>query len=762
MISDFARSNSTSLTHPDDFPHDYIRLEEFLAMMLDNERINAVKTGEFEWNSAVFTIWDNSMSVRLRKMLQSSIRLAGMTPLAFVHENTAAIVYNSMDKSPSTEQLKDETVFVINVGAFATKLSLMKIESIANGAGATNSTVYIPSIKVIKDAFNITFSGHLLDECLANFGLAKQLKQMKSTATKEELGLMRMRRLYNEIAKTRETLSANKETLLNLEDFFEDRSLSVKVSRVEFEENCESLFSDFERIIIDFMFEIEREKITRTEIIGGVVRTPKVQEILKSKFKLPISMTINGDEGSAFGAAFIAANNTVGLKMKKIIMNDGPNYAVNLGIEFNNGESASRYTELFPIKSNYGSKKRISIKNLKSDAVVALNVTTPEFYELRYNVTGIEKGLNKYASKNITDFKTVFNFVLDQLGLPRLLSAELVLKEEYTEVKNKTITSQNKTDGTNYTETVPENVARTNNYTYKLQIDTISETYKSLIDYKDLFEESKAFLKQVKKIEEDRKQQSEMKNKLESYIYKLKSDATEPSENKYLNATQRADFLEKSSEIDFLLYEGDASNLTRENIRKLTSESEELLKMLNFRRTEHQEREKVNSLWQQFLVNSTNAVAEIRKDRTWTPPEKITELEESIQSAKEELEAAYRTQLNLDLNVDPVFRSQDVSARVKKLSAQINKVGKIPKPKEPVKPVNATENLDELLKKAMKDLKYNMTGDNLTDEQIDEMLKAYKDKGIEEDVKDEEKEEEKEKEEEVKAKEETVEESGEL
>lgn len=702
-------------------PESFVRYEEVLGMMLENERQNAAKTGQAEWTSGVFTIKDNSMSIKDRKRFESAIRLAGFSPSAFVHENTAAMVYSSMDRPDSDTPQKEEDVLVINVGSMATKLSLVRVEYVPNGDPKANTTKWHPSVTGTKDFHSTAFSGHLLDVCLAEFALAKQIKNMKREVGKNEISLHKRRRLYNDIKKTKEMLSANKEVNFNVEDFFEDRSLSVKLSRAEFEEACEPLFATFESMIVDFLFQINRDNLKKVEIIGGTVRVPKVQEILRDKFKLQLSMTINGDEGAAHGAAFISANTTAGLKIRKIFMNDGPNYKVDLDITFpTDPEAKPKATELFPLKTNYGTKKKISIKKLQTGALVKMTVPHPGDYEITYNVSGVEKGLEKYADKNITEWKVVFNFVLDTLGIPKLLGADLILRETVAENKTTNVTKRNQTDGSNYTEAVTEVILKNNNYTSKLKVDVLSQSYLGLSERKTQFEESKSLLRRIKQKEEERLKMAEMKNKLETFVYKLKNDANDADERKYLNDTEAESFLAKSQEIDEFLFEGDVANITKENIEVLTMEAESLAQILNFRKVEARERPRVMQLWGQYIVNCTEALEKMKAERPWTPEEKLNELREAIEQAKAEVDELIKKQADLPLNTDPVLRTSDLSSRVKTLTAKINKVGRIPKPKEPK---NATENLDDLLRDTMRKMKYNLTGENLTDAQIDEMLK---------------------------------------
>lgn len=70
-----------------------MRFEEIYAMLLKNLKNNAERTADMKFKNAVFTIWDNGLSIEQRKKLASSLIMADLYPSAFVHENTAAAVY---------------------------------------------------------------------------------------------------------------------------------------------------------------------------------------------------------------------------------------------------------------------------------------------------------------------------------------------------------------------------------------------------------------------------------------------------------------------------------------------------------------------------------------------------------------------------------------------------------------------------------------------------------------------------------------------
>ncbi len=87
---------------------------------------------------------------------------------------------------------------------------------------------------------------------------------------------------------------------------------------------------------------------------------------------------LNSDESIAYGAAFISANYTAGIKTKKILVNDGPNYAVDLVLEFENSPSKNHH--LFLKKANYGTKKKMNIPKLQENVKVTLQEKPGDYF----------------------------------------------------------------------------------------------------------------------------------------------------------------------------------------------------------------------------------------------------------------------------------------------------------------------------------------------------------------------------------------------
>ena len=68
------------------------------------------------------------------------------------------------------------------------------------------------------------------------------------------------------------------------------------------------------------------------------------------------------------GAAFIAANYSAGIKTKKVLLEDGPNY--NVEFEIKKNDEILESGELFKFKENLGTTKKFTFENLMENLEV--------------------------------------------------------------------------------------------------------------------------------------------------------------------------------------------------------------------------------------------------------------------------------------------------------------------------------------------------------------------------------------------------------
>lgn len=659
-----------------DVPLYFLRLEEIFAMMLEKERDNAGKTGNNVFTAVSFTIWDNSLSIPSRKQLLAAIKLSGLKPVGFIHENTAALTYLSMDRQVEKEK-KPENILIVNAGSSGLKLTLAKFETFNQYIETIKKTNILPAVTVIKDLFTADFAGSAIDSCLSDFVLKKNSIVQKKTTLSSDLKLFQKKRLMLEINKAKELLSANKEIQFTIEDFFDEGSLSIKLSRSEMEENCAHIFERLKNILTSFLD--KTSNVDRIEAIGGIIRIQKVQDIIKSVVNLPIGARINGDEGSAMGASLFAANITSGLKLKKIIINDGPNHAVNLKILFPKTDSNPKETELFSFKTNYGSIKKINIKSLATDFIVQLTVL-PGNYNIEYNVTKIEKVLSQFSKRIIDEWKVHLVFELDMFGIPKLSKAELLLRENITETVNKTLpksSSGNETNNSSTQKYTLETKLKTVLKTEALSVLLIKETYKALHEDKELFAESQSILKSYIEKENKEKQLAKLKNKLETFVYFLRSSAKDSESSRFLSEEEGVKFLETSETIEVYLNE---KAFEQKKIEKMIFEAEKLSDLLSDRKNALNQRENTWKNWISFHKNVTFLFEKLKSQKSFVEKSVFEKIQFEIDEAKSHLTDLHQKQKSIKMHENPVFSAELVKNKINRINELISGLEKMTKP----------------------------------------------------------------------------------
>ena len=119
-----------------------------------------------------------------------------------------------------------------------------------------------------------------------------------------------MNRLKIAAEKAKIRLSSELETNIDIDDFYKDEFLHIKLTRQKFEEISKDLF---EKLIepLDKVLDDAKQGISdinQIVLVGGSTRIPKVKELIKDYFfDININDTINPDETVAYGAAIQAA-----------------------------------------------------------------------------------------------------------------------------------------------------------------------------------------------------------------------------------------------------------------------------------------------------------------------------------------------------------------------------------------------------------------------------------------------------------------------
>ena len=405
--------------------------EEIMAMLFEHVHDMSEKFGEGIVKDCAVTIpifWTRAQKIGLINSAQA----AGLNILALMHENTGAALYYGIDR---LDNITDHLALFYNLGSSYLQVTLAKY-SFANKK--ISKTKQIENVEILAHSWDSTLGGSLFDSILAEY-LAEKFKKVHGITITDIPKAMT--RLLQQSNLAKKTLSANKSTFVIVNSIHKGIDFSYSLTRDEFEE----LIKPFaERLVLPIFEVINKAGITvkdinTLEIIGGVSRIPKVQEIIKEKTGLDASTHLNGDESMAQGAAIYAANFSSVIQVKPMWLTDISIRTYSARFFSDSDLEWSKETILFKDGSKLGNKKKITFAYNKNVKIVVEEIQGEKRIPLLlYEINGVED-IEK------SEISLFFSFILDYSGIPFLNSADAKYEVEVKKKtrKNKKIVEKN-------------------------------------------------------------------------------------------------------------------------------------------------------------------------------------------------------------------------------------------------------------------------------------------------------------------------------
>jgi L1 cell adhesion molecule like protein len=153
-----------------------------------------------------------------------------------------------------------------------------------------------------------------------------------------------MRRLRTAVERAKRTLSTSTQSSIDVDSILEGQDLSLILSRAKFESLCDSIFK---KAMVPVEHVLRDSKMSKSDIhdivlVGGSTRIPRIQQLLKDFFNgKELCQSINPDEAVAYGAAVQAAilSGTSSTKLDQVILLDVT--PLSLGVETAGGVMTS-------------------------------------------------------------------------------------------------------------------------------------------------------------------------------------------------------------------------------------------------------------------------------------------------------------------------------------------------------------------------------------------------------------------------------------
>jgi len=215
--------------------------------------------------------------------------IAGLNVLRIINEPTAAAIAYGLDKKAE----KEKNVLIFDCGGGTHDVSILCIEDAIFEVKATGGDTMLGG-----EDFDTRLVEHFTDE-------------IKKKHKKDLLDNKRaLRRLRTACEKAKRTLSSSTTANIEIDSLFDGIDFNTTITRAKFESLCQDLFqkamNPVEQVLKDA--KMSKSNIDEVVLVGGSTRIPKIQELLSSFFNgKELCKSINPDECVAYGAAVQAA-----------------------------------------------------------------------------------------------------------------------------------------------------------------------------------------------------------------------------------------------------------------------------------------------------------------------------------------------------------------------------------------------------------------------------------------------------------------------
>jgi molecular chaperone DnaK len=221
-----------------------------------------------------------------RQATKDAGKIAGLEVLRIVNEPTAASLAYGLDKKV------DEKIAVFDLGGGTYDISILELGDGVFEVKATNGDTHLGG-----DDFDQRIIAWLVDEFKKDQGVDLSSDPMA------------LQRLKEAAEKAKIELSSTMQTDINLPFITADQSgpkhLNLTFTRAKFEQLVDDLIQrtipPMERALKDAGLKVE--EIDEVILVGGSIRIPKIQEVVKEFFKQDPHKGVNPDEVVGIGAA---------------------------------------------------------------------------------------------------------------------------------------------------------------------------------------------------------------------------------------------------------------------------------------------------------------------------------------------------------------------------------------------------------------------------------------------------------------------------
>ncbi|XP_010834211.1 PREDICTED: heat shock protein 105 kDa isoform X2 [Bison bison bison] len=650
-------------------------VEQITAMLLTKLKETAENNLKKPVTDCVISVPSFFTDAERRSVLDAA-QIVGLNCLRLMNDMTAVALNYGIYKQdlPSLDE-KPRIVVFVDMGHSAFQVS----------ACAFNKG----KLKVLGTAFDPFLGGKNFDAKLVEHFCAEFKTKYKLDAKSKIRALLR---LYQECEKLKKLMSSNSTDLpLNIECFMNDKDVSGKMNRAQFEELCADLLQKIEVPLYLLMeqTQLKVEDVSAVEIVGGTTRIPAVKEKIAKFFGKDVSTTLNADEAVARGCALQCAILSPAFKVREFSVTDAVPFPISL-VWSHDSEDAEGVHEVF--SRNHAAPFSKVLTFLRSGPF-----ELEAFYSDPQGVPYPEAKIGRFIVQNVSAQKdgeksrVKVKVRVNTHGIFTISTASMV--EKIPAEENEVSSLEADMDCQN--QRPPENPDAEAN---EKKVDQPPEAKKPKIkvvnvelpieanlvwqlgkDLLNMYIETEGKMIMQDKLEKER---NDAKNAVEEYVYEFRDKLCGPYE-KFICEQDHQKFLRLLTETENWLYEEGEDQAKQAYVDKL----EELMKIgtpIKVRFQEAEERPKIFEELGQRLQHYAKIAADFRNnDEKYNhiDESEMKKVETSVNEVMEWMNNVMIAQAKKSLDQDPVVCAQEIRAKIKELNNNCEPVVTQPKPK---------------------------------------------------------------------------------
>ncbi|CCI45987.1 unnamed protein product [Albugo candida] len=725
--------------------------EEVVAMVFSHVRQITDVFAESDVKDYVITVPDYYTQAQRQAVLDAA-EISGLRVLSLINENTAAALQLCIHTSMEPNERK--RVMFYNLGSTSLQVSIAEFYSYVVPVGSSSNKTVI-GFSVLSKAWDEHLGSSKIDLRLAEY-LARVFNEQVLHNKQDVRTLPKvMAKLRAQAKKTKIVLSANEEIPVVMQSLLDDYDLRTVVTRTLLEEISKDLLDQVLGPVEEALRKanLTRGDIQDVELIGGGVRMPKVQSLLKEFFNVQeLGAHLNGDEAMALGAAFRAANLSNSFRVRPIHMTDISTYAIgarlaDIHLEDEKESTWAKHAPLFTTAHRLGARKAVSLTHAR-DMTCTFHYNEPSSLPKgvsthigKFSITGIKDFYTQHLEKNLGEPKVSLTFSLDSSGIVSIIKAEATLEEEYEvevevpvekkeetqsattdadadAVKEKIDSTEEKTGDADKTEEKDANVeekVEKEEEKVEEKVEKVMQkrkrTLRSALSVKLVEErlgennaimsilpmsssdksDSIKLLREMEAADNKRKANLDAKNRLEAFVYSAR-DSLESDQDAISQVTlpeQVNAILIKLEAAEEWLYE-DGDKAEASEYQAKLSEIETELDAILFRVSEKTDFPSIIEDAKKLALSMKAKLSDWAEMRPWITEQEQSDARARVEELETYLEEAVTKQKDHPPHEPPLVTSANVKKQMQQVKRLIDRLAKKPKPK-PVKDVNATE-----------------------------------------------------------------------